>query len=113
MNSTVATILDIEEARVLLFGAIGVTYTAVGTPLIHPARMLLLQNHTDAELWVSNNGVKDKFSILPMTDMILDIASNQSFTRGFFGAVNETIYIKQKGVPTTGDFILAVFYGEN
>lgn len=113
MNSTISTKLDMEQARVILFGAIGAGYTAVGIPFRHPSRMLLIQNHTDAELWFSNNTNEDKFALLPKTDLILDISSNQTYTRGLFFPVWERIYVKQKGVPTLGDVIVASFYGED
>lgn len=102
-----------DPARTLGFASIVAGYTVIGSTLRHPVRMLLIQNHTDAELWFSFDGTNNNFALLPKTDLILDITTNQTEGNGLFFPSWEDVYVKQKGVPTLGDVIVASFYGDD
>jgi hypothetical protein len=107
-----STRLEIDTARTMAHGAIGVGYTAIGDPFLHPARMILIQNGTDADLWCSKNGVDDNFMLFARTSLLLDITSNSTFKGGsFFQERGARLYVKQIGVPTSGIVSATIFYG--
>jgi len=51
-------------------------YVAVGTPLDHPCRIDSVYNFSDANLWVSLDGVEDHFPVKSNGGSVTDIAAN-------------------------------------
>lgn len=104
-----------EEVRTLAHGSIPVagTYMGVGTAISNPARMILVQNFTDAIVMFSFDGVTDHFPLILNSYMILDIASNKTRDSGFFLSEGQRLYVTQLGVPTSGSVYLTVFYGKD
>jgi len=102
--------IKIEALRSLDFAAIGAAYVAVGTPTIHPARMILIQNFTDGDLMCSSDGITDHFPIKLYSAMGLDIATNKTSDDGFFVEKGSRLYVKNLDVPTAGKIYLTVFY---
>jgi len=101
-----------ESLRSLAFGAIGAAYMSVGTATDHPARMVLIQNLTDADLMFSFDGINDHFPIKFNSSFILDVSSNKTIDTGFFIEKGTKLYTKQIGVPSSGGVYFTVFYGE-
>lgn len=101
-----------ETCRSLAFGGIGAGYVAVGTPLDNPARIILIQNLTDADLMFSLDGVHDHFPLGTITAFVLDIAANKTKSEGFFLAEGESLYVKRIGVPASGSVYFTSFYGK-
>jgi len=104
-----------ETVRSLPFGSILApgTYIGVGTSISNPARMILIQNFTDANLMFSLDGINDHFPMLQYSHIILDITGNKTRESGFFLAEGERLYVTQIDAPTTGSVYLTVFYGKN
>jgi hypothetical protein len=100
-----------EAARSLSFGSIGAAYAGIGTAIDNPARMILLQNLTDATLWFSFDGINDHFPMATNVSLILDVTANKTFDQGFFIAEGQRFYVKRLGTPTSGAVYLTSFYG--
>ena len=107
--------LLIDPVRSLAHGSIagGGVYTAIGTSLTEPVRLLLVQNHTDAALMFSFDGTNNHFPLLASTQIILDITSNRINDAGLYLAEGRPIYVTQIGAPTTGSVYVTVFYARN
>ena len=105
--------LEVEPVRSLGFASIAAGYIGVGTSISNPARMLLMQNFTNANLMFSFNGIDDHIPLISYSYLILDISSNKNTDGGFFLAEGERLYVKQMDVPTSGSVYLTVFYGED
>ena len=103
--------LTCEPLRSLAFGSIGAGYTAVGTALAYPARMVIIQNLTDALLMFSFDGTNNHLPLSAGDKLILDITANKTIEPGFFDAKGQTLYVKQSAVPSTGSVYLTAFYG--
>jgi len=101
-----------EPVRSLAFGSIGAAYMGVGTPTDHPARMVLIQNFTDADLMFSFDGIEDHFPVKFDSSFILDVSSNKTIDTGFFIEQGSRLYVKEIDTPTTGSVYFTVFYGE-
>ena len=104
-----------ENLRSLAHGSIDVpgTYTGIGTSITNPARMMLIQNFTNADLMFSLDGVNDHFPMINNSHLILDIASNKTRESGFYLAEGQRLYVTQIEAPTTGSVYLTVFYGKD
>jgi hypothetical protein len=113
MFSQISTRLAHEASRSVLWSAIPATYVPLGDALEYTARQILFQNDTDEELWISLDGVRDGFFLRSGQDLVQDISTNQTYTRGLFLPVGGHIYVRQKGVPSLGSIYACVFYGED
>lgn len=100
-----------EPLRSLAFGSIGAGYTAIGTPLAHPARIVKIKNLTDADLLISWDGVHDHDVIPARSGDIVDETANKANEEGWYVAVGTQFYVKQLGVPGSGSIYVAVQYG--
>jgi hypothetical protein len=92
------------------FGGISGTYARLGT-LTRPARMVLLQNFTNAALMISIDGVNDFWPIQANSSQIFDFSSNQALDQGAYIAQGTTYYVKDIGSPSSGSIYLTYFYG--
>jgi len=104
-----------EEVKTIAHGSIlgGGVYMGVGTSLEHPARMILVQNYTDATLMFSLDGVTDHFPLIQYSHMILDISGNKTIENGFYLSEGQRLYVTQVDAPTTGSVYLTSFYGKD
>lgn len=101
--------MGMEPLRTLAFGSISGTYANVGDPLLHPARAILFQNYTNAQLTFSiYGGAIDNFVLASNTQFILDIASNEFQQSGLLGP--ENMQISVKGTPASGNVYVSVIY---
>lgn len=95
----------------LAAASVGASFTAIGSPLLKPMRMLLVQNYTDALLQFSFDGVVDHFVLPSMGQFILDVTANQiNNASGFFIGSGTQMYVEQIGTPTTGSVYVSSFY---
>lgn len=111
--SNLAIRLQAEPIRSLAFGSIVAGYTAVGSALANPARLIILNNLTDEELMFSFDGVNDHVALAGPGSFVLDITSNKGVAGALFLAQGTTIYVKEIGNPTTGSVYISSFYGDN
>lgn len=106
--------LAAEPLRSLGFASISGTYMGIGTALLNPARLVLVQNLTDETMIFSLDGINDNF-VLPFSGyVIFDITTNQTVSQQFYVAQGTRFYVKDNGVsPTLGSVYLSVFYGKD
>ena len=101
-----------EPLRSLAFGSIGAAYMGVGTAIDNPARIIIVQNYTDANLLFSFDGTNDHFPLSESSQLIIDIAGNKIREQGIYLAEGQRLYVKELGTTTTGSVYLTVFYGK-
>ena len=104
--------LGVEPVRTLAFGAISGVYTGVGTTVIRPIRMFLIQNLTDAYMMFSFDGINDHIPLANSSYIVLDISSNKGVSQEFTLAQGARLYVKQlAGAPGSGNVYFTTFYG--
>jgi hypothetical protein len=108
-----AVSLTPEPVRSLAFGSISGTYAGIGTALTHPSRIILLQNLTDADMMISEDGVNDHYPLAAKSAQIWDYAANQTHQQGGFKAAGTRFYVKTIGSPSLGSVYLSTQYGLN
>jgi hypothetical protein len=104
--------LRAETCRSLAFGSIGAGYTAIGTAMENPVRALLLQNLTNATVWISFDGVHDHMPLMAQGYLMFDITSNRTQDTGWYLSEGDKLYCKQLGIPGSGSVYLTVWYGQ-
>ena|ERR1700734_3511958 len=102
-----------EPLRSLAAASIGAAYMGVGTALANPARIILVQNLTDATLVFSLDGINDHFALPDGGFLLLDVTTNRSLPEGCYISVGQRLYVKEIGMPTTGSVYFSTFYGAN
>jgi hypothetical protein len=102
--------LELEPLRSLGFASIGTAYIGVSTPIDNPARLLLIQNFTDAVLMFSFNGIDDHFPVQKQAALVLDISANKTVSSGFFIEQGSRLYVKEIDTPSSGSVYFSVFY---
>jgi hypothetical protein len=101
-----------EPVRELGFAAIDVAYVGIGTALDNPARLVYIQNLTDALLMFSMDGVNDHFPLPYNGYMIIDVTANSNTNiQGFYIARGQRFYVRELTIPTTGSVYVTSFYG--
>jgi len=95
--------VEFEAVREAAFGAIGAAYTALGTALIDNARIISFYNTTDAEVYISFDGVTNHIRLASGTFQVFDLTANKVRDDGYFVA-NGTVIFQSRvaGAPTSG-----------
>lgn len=71
-----------ETLRSLGFASLSGSFTAIGTALEFPSRIIKITNNTDVDLIVSTDGTNDHIFIPTRTASLYDFASNRSNLSG-------------------------------
>ena len=80
--------------------------------MLYPIRLIKLYNSTDADLFISNDGINDKDIIPAKSEIIYDIASNKSDQGGcLFLSTNQQLYVRYVSAPGLGTLYLTTIYG--
>lgn len=102
-----------EAVREVAFGAIGVAYSTLGAITSDYVRILILNNETDAAVYISFDGVTDHLRIASNSFKLLDLTTNTVHDNGYFLSLRTQIYIKRvSAAPTTGDFWVETVVGQ-
>jgi len=96
-----------EPAKTRAFGSILDAYSAIGA-CTHPVRKLIINNFTDAHVWISFDGTENHIAIPMGGHYVCDDAAN-----GITLPANTIFYVKRfvAGVaPTSGSIVVSVTY---
>ena len=105
------TRVNFEPVREAAFGAIGATYAEVGTATTDYTRIINVVNRSDAEVYVSLDGVNDHIRLGVNSFQLFDFTSDKVNDAGFFIAKGTIFYAKRvSGAPTTGSLWIEVVY---
>lgn len=100
-----------ETLRSIAFGSISGTYTAIGSALTNPARLIKITNLTDADMLISIDGINNHDVIPSLGFSLYDLASNRTNLSGSLDfQIGERFYVKQISAPTEGSVYLTVLY---
>ncbi len=112
MASATAQRIRYEPLRSLAHGSILGTYVGVGAPFANPVRMLMIDNLSDSDLYVSFDGINDHTIVAANSGKVLDYASNRMAPADHLEqSVGERVYVKVLAVlPTDGGVFVSVIY---
>lgn len=102
-----------ETLRSLANGSISGSFAAIGSALAHPARLVIMTNATDTDMFFSLDGANNHFFVAKSTYIVLDLATNRRLRDDKFELPQgTTFYVKQVSAPSSGSVYVAVIYGE-
>lgn len=96
--------VSFEAVREAAFGAIGVNYAAIGSVTTDYTRIVSFFNSTDADVYISLDGVTNHLRIASGTGQVIDLTANKVRDDGLFIKLGTQFYQKRAGgAPTTGN----------
>lgn len=109
-------VAQFDSLRYKLGATITNVYSMIGTPLLYPARLVMIDNLTNADLLITTNSNLDQMVIPASTGRVIDVTSNTFNTNmsGIFTfPIGTAFYVKWiAGVPTNGKSVyISVIYG--
>lgn len=111
--SILATRAAFEPLRSLAFGAVAAGYTAIGTPLLNPCRILTIVNTCNVGVILSLDGVTDHIIVPAGTAKVYDETSNRSASiQGFYIPQGTQFSVKREAAaPASGNVYIEVQFG--
>lgn len=100
------SVATIDTIRSLAFGGISSSYAPIGTPTTKPCVWACFTNTTDGDLFISDDGINDKFIIVSGSFKLPDIATN-----GVLLHTNTQLYVRQSTAPSMGSIYVEIIYG--
>jgi hypothetical protein len=105
-----------ETIRSVAEATIPATYVSagkLGTPLANPSRLVAFTNDTNAAMFVSDDGVNDKFFLAANSFKLFDLTSNRMNVENVFCyATGTQFWVRYASAPSSGSgFYLETLYG--
>jgi hypothetical protein len=94
-----------EAVRELAFGGISASYATVGTVLANPSSVIFFKNSTNADVYISFDGVNNHMRIIAGSADVLDERTNG----GRIGKGTQ-FWCKQVTAPSSGAVIIQSFF---
>ena len=105
------TRVQFDPIRELAFGGISGAYAVVGGPLTDHARLVRFVNSTNAEIYISDDGVNNKIRLGASSFFLIDVTANKVQDDGLFVHVGTQFYAQQvSGAPSSGAVWIEVIY---
>lgn len=104
--------IKFDPLRSISFADVTTSYVMIGTPFQNPGRMIKIWNNTDADCFLSQNGIDDNDFLPSKGGFVYDYASNKSNQGGTLEQpANDRWYIKaESGLPSTGAIYVTFIY---
>lgn len=103
--------LVVDPLQSIASGTIDASYMGIGPVWDRSARMVLINNHTNAFLLFSYDGITDHFTMLDYSSLLLTITNNDEGHEPFSLPALSRLYVKQLTVPTHGSVYVTHFRG--
>lgn len=101
-----------DTIRTSGFAAVLAAYSAVGTALTAPARIVRFLNTTNEDVYFSLDGVNAHFMVPSNTFLLLDVTTNKVRDDGYFISEGTVFYVARVGAaPTSGSVFIEVLHG--
>jgi hypothetical protein len=106
-------VVRVDGLRSLAAGSISATYAAVGTVFTHQMRLVKLINNTNADCFVSFDGINDNDFVPANGFSLYDCNTNKNLpdSRWIFQP-STTVYVRSIGAPSTGAFYVVAIFGQ-
>lgn len=105
---------QVDAIRTLAFGSVGATYTAVGTPTTHQARIICFTNTTNEDVMFSDDGSTDQIIVPAGSFKLFDVTTNHRPVNmdDFVFANGIQWYVKYLAAPSSGSVYLEIVYAQ-
>ena len=91
---SLSTALYPETLRSIDSSTFSGSYQAVGTPFLHPIRLMKLTNNSNVDVTVSWDGATDHEILIAGSFLLIDVATNKEASLAFDISQNTQISVK-------------------
>lgn len=103
--------VEFDSVREVAFGSITSSYAAVGAVLSVNPRIIRISNQTDAQAYISFDGVHNHIRLAANSFVLYDFSANKVNDEGFFLKSGDFIYTKYVSAPSQGSLWIEIVYG--
>jgi hypothetical protein len=102
----------LDPLRSVAFGSITGSYTAVGTPMANPSRIICFTNTTNEDVTFSMDGTTDQLIVPAGSFKLFDVSTNRRPVGqdDFCFVVGTQWYVKYLIAPTSGNVYIEIVY---
>lgn len=93
------------------FGGISGTYATLGSALTSHARIICFTNSTNADVYISADGVNNHLRLAAGSFKLFDFSTNRIQDDGLFVELGTQFYVKQVSAPSSGSVWIEVIAG--
>jgi hypothetical protein len=104
-------IVRVDAIRQVAFGAITNTYTPIGAPLAHATRILKILNTTNADMFISFDGVTNNDYVPAGSFTLYDLTTNGIGQLFVFERLTQ-VSVKYNSAPGSGSVTVVCVYGQ-
>ena len=101
----------VDPIRELAFGGISGTFAVIGTPLTVHARVIRFANSTNADIYISFDGINNNIRLAASSFILFDFATNRIQDDGLFVSIGTQFWAKQVSAPSSGTVWIEVVSG--
>jgi hypothetical protein len=88
-------------------------YNPVGSPLAHPARIVIIKNATNQPGFISFDGEHAHFYLAAGDSITLNLTTNKAKDDGLYLGKGTQVYARSSAVdPDAGSFFVTLLYGK-
>lgn len=114
MSTLLATRTYAIPVQTVASGSITSSFVAAGAAMPAPIRILKIFNTTNADIYISYDGVTQNDVLPAGVHMVLDITANKVTEDGNFLAQGTIIYLEYvSAAPTSGNVYISAYYSSN
>lgn len=99
-----------ETLRSIASSAVSATYAAVGSPLLHPIRVIRFTNASTEDVTISWDGVTNHEYLVSGTSLLIEVSTNREAAQVFDISQNTQFYVK--GTTGTGTVYISAYFGK-
>ena len=105
--------VSFDAYRTLGEASITASFVAVGTPFVHPVRLICITNNTDGDMIFSVDAVTNHLFIPKGAFKLFDLNTNRTKQSQFWVLAERTqFYVKYSTAPSTGAVYIECLWGE-
>jgi hypothetical protein len=107
---SLSTALYPEPLRLINSATLAGSYLPVGTPFVHPIRLMKMTNNSNVDVTVSWDGVTDHEILVAGSFLLIDVSSNKEAALAFDISQNTQLYVR--GASGAGNIYVSAYYGK-
>jgi hypothetical protein len=108
-----AQTVSFDTLRSLAFGSTSGSYVAIGTPFLHPVRLICITNNTDGDMLFSVDGVNDMLFVAAGSFKLFDLCTNRyTVDQLWVLPIGTQFYVKQSTTPGSGSVYIECLWGQ-
>lgn len=105
--------VSLDPLRTLAHGSISSAFSAIGSKLANPVRLICFTNNTDGDMFFSVDGVNDHIFVAKGSYKLFDLNTNRANVDQYWVFAQGTqFYVAYSTMPSTGSAYIECLWGQ-